>query len=169
MGASWLEALDTPYDVDVTSGNAHVRLRVAVLNTGAAVGVTGYRWQYRKGAGTWTNITATSSDVKTFTSAWFTDGDDIPQLLTASTYQSDNNAAESATGVLTLTAGLAVDTEFESEIALEVVAADVADSDSLTFRLVQSDETPFGTYTETPTFTITKTAVPGVRYVAILR
>ena len=104
-GASWLAALNTPITVDVTSGNVQLRLRVGVTNSGGT-GATAYKWQYRKdagaGFGAWTDITASSANVKTFATSHFADGDDVPQLITASAYQSDNNAAEESTGAFTL-------------------------------------------------------------------
>jgi hypothetical protein len=155
-GAAWLAALNTSTTVDVTSGNAQLRLRVGVTNSGTS-GATAYKWQYRKNAGTWTDLTASSANVKTFASGDFADGDDVPQLITGGAYQSDNNAAEESTGAFTLPAGLAGSTSVESEIALEVISADVANTDTLEFRIVQADNTPLDAYSQTPSMTISKT------------
>ena len=82
----------------------------------------------------------------------------MAQLITSGTYQTDNNAAEDNTGTFTLTAGLAAGARFETEIALEFIAADLSNDDSLNFRVTQSDATALDTYTNTANITIAKAA-----------
>lgn len=160
--AQWAAALDTDITVDVTAGNVQQRLRISVENTGSGAGASAFKIRVSKNGGAYADVTASSSNVKTFNTANFADGDDVTQLITTGTYQSDNNAAEDSTGAFTLTAGLAAATRFEAEIALEFVAADLANADTLDFRITQSDSTVLTTYTVTPRATITKTggAVP---------
>ena len=153
-GASWLAALDTTVNIDVGAGNVQRRLRISIENTGTAASGTVFKCQYRKNGGTWTDITASSSNVKTFASAYYADGDDVPQLLTGGTYQSDNNAAEESTGTFTLTAGLAAGSTFETEIALEFIQANVANTDTLDFRIVTSAGVALDAYDFTPQVTI---------------
>lgn len=155
-GATWAAALDTGLTVDVSAGNVQQRLRISIENTGGSTGASAFKIRVSKNGGAYADVTASSSNVKTFNTTWFADGDDVPQLITAATYQSDNNAAEESTGAFTLTAGLAASTIFEAEIALEFVAADLADADTLDFRITQSDGTVLDTYTVTPRATIVK-------------
>ena len=157
-GASYAGDLDTSIDVDVTGGNVQKRLRIAISNTGTAVGASAFKLRYSKNGGAYADVTASSSNVKTFDTSHFADGDDVGQLIDTGTYQADNNAAEENTGAFTLTAGLAALTKFECEIALEFIAADLADNDSLDFRVTQSDGTVLDTYTNTANATITKGA-----------
>lgn len=164
-GAAWLAALNTAITVDVTSGNVQRRLRVGFANSGGA-GATAYKWQYRKTPtpNTWTDINATSTNVKTFASSDFADGDDVPQLITGGSYQTDNNAAEELTGAFTLPAGLGT-ASVESEIALEVISADLANTETLEFRILQANDTLFDAYTVLPSMTIQKGAAAAVSLV----
>jgi hypothetical protein len=158
-GAAWLAALNTPITVNVTSGNVQLRLRVGITNTGGGSSVTAYKWRFwytGVTSGPFTDVTSISSPVRTFLTSHFADADDVPQLITGGSYQADNNAAEESTGALTLPAGLAGSTSFESEIALEIIAAAVNDTDTLEFELFQADNTPLDTYTEVPLMTIQK-------------
>jgi hypothetical protein len=155
-GAAWLAALNTAINVDVTSGNVQLRLRVGVTNSGGT-GATAYKWRYEKNnSGTLVDITNSSTNVRTFATSDYADGDDVPQLITGGSYQSDNNAAEESTGAFTLAAGLAASTSVESEIALEVIAADLNHTDTLEFFITQVDNTVLDTYTQVPSMAIVK-------------
>jgi hypothetical protein len=154
-GASWLAALNTGISVNVTSGNALVRLRVGITNSGSN-GATAYKWQYSKNGGTLTDITDVSANVWTFLTAYFADGDDVPQLITGGAYDTDNHAAEESSGAFTMLTGLAGSTSIESEIALELIADDLANADTLEFYIVEADGTPLDTYTEVPMITMIK-------------
>ncbi len=155
-GASYAAALDTTYDLDLSGGNAQLRLRIGIENTGGGAGASAFKLRYSKNGGAYADVTSASSNVKVVSTTYFADGDDVPQLITSGTYQSDNNAAEDSTGAFTLTAGLAAAARFEAEIALEFIAADLADNDSLDFRVTQSDATVLDTYTVTANVTINK-------------
>jgi len=154
-GATWLAAINTNIGVDVSAGNAQLRLRVAFTVTGGTGG-TAFKWIYAKNGGAVTDITASSSNVKTFNSTHFADGDDVPQFLSSGTYVSNNNAAEESTGAFTLGAAIDVDEDVESEIAIELIAADLANNDTLDFRIVEGDGTVFTTYTEVARITVIK-------------
>lgn len=154
--ATYAAALDTTLDIDVTSANVKKRLRIGIENTGSGAGASAFKLRCSRNGGAYFDVTASSTYVKTTASTWFADGDDVPQIITSGTYQSDNNAAEESTGAFTLTAGLAASTKFETEIALEFISADLADNDSLDFRVTQSDGTVLDTYTNTANATITK-------------
>ena len=155
-GATWLAAINTNFDVDVSAGNVQLRLRVAFTVTGGTGG-TAFKWIYAKNGGAVTDITASSSNVKTFNSAHFADADDVPQFLSSGTYVTNNNAAEESTGAFTLGTAIDVDEDVESEIAIEVIAADVAHANVLTFGIVEGDGTLFTTYTQFPSLLVIKT------------
>jgi len=157
-GATYAAALDATMDIDVNSGNVQKRLRIGIENTGTVIGASAFKLRVSKNGGAYADVTSTSSNVKTFATSNYADGDDVPQLITSGTYQVDNNAAEESTGTFTLTAGIAAATKFEAEIALEFIAADLADNDSLDFRVTQSNATVLDTYTNTANITITKAA-----------
>ncbi len=156
--ATWAEDLDTSHAVDTSGGNVQLRLRIGVENSGTAIGATAFKIRCSRNSGAYFDVTASSTYVKTFGTAYYGDGDDVPQIITSGTYQADNNAAEGNTGAFTLTAGLAVATKFEAEIALEFIAADLSNADTLDFRITQSDATVLDTYTQTARATITAAA-----------
>jgi hypothetical protein len=154
-GAAWLAALNTPISVDVSSGNVQLRLRVGIVNTGGPGTVVDYKYKQQRNALGYVDITTTSSMVKTFATSDFADEDDVPQLITGGTYQTNNDAADE-TGGFTLPSALGGDVSFESEIALELIAADLTNGDTLQFRIVELDETLLDTYTQLPSITIVK-------------
>lgn len=155
QAASWLAALNTNVSVVVTGGNARLRLRTAFTVSGATGG-TAFKWQYAKNGGAWTDLTASSSNVRTFTSAYYADGDDVPQAISGGSYVANNNGAEEAAGDFTLGVAIAAGEHAESEVALEVVSADVANNDTLDFRIVLSDGTAFSTYSQVGRITVVK-------------
>ena len=195
VGASWLAALNTPITVDIVTGtdflrdelglvtdaegnlitvqapggpNARVRLRVGIHNTSAILGASGFKWQFRVNAGTWTDLTSSSAHVRTFDSAYFADGDDVPQSITAGSYQANNNAAEESTGEFTLAAGLAGGFYFETELALEIIGADVSlTNDTLDFRIVLASGALLNTYSQVPQLLARLVSVTLVRPAAV--
>ena len=120
----------------------------------ATAATPAFKWQYQKNAGGWVDITAASSNVKTFNSSNFADGDDvISQLLGTETYNSSNAAAEETSGTFTMPNDLLVGTVIETEISVTIISADLANLDDLDFRIVLSDATELDTYTQTATLT----------------
>lgn len=167
-GATWRANQDTNVTVDCTAGNQQLRLRAGVINGGGVGSDTGFKWRFSKNAGAYTDLTASSSNVKTFASAHYADGDDVPQILTAGDYLTDNNSAEESTGAFTLGAGLGASERFESETTLELIAADLANNDTLDFRITLADNTVLTTYTVTPRVTIQKGAGDPVRRLGLM-
>lgn len=129
MGASWAAAANTNITVKFFT-NIIGRCRLAVHNTGAgSSGATAYQWKFRVNGGSWTNLTASSTPIRTRSTSYYADGDDVTQLLTTGSYLSNNNAAEESTGAFTLSAGLAGSQRFESEVSFEVLGASVSHDD----------------------------------------
>ena len=153
-GATWRANLNTDITGLVVDSDVELRLRYEIKVTVATATTPAFKWQYRKNAGTWTDITAASSNVKTLNSSNFADGDDvISQLLGTEAYNSSNAAAEETSGTFTMPNDFLVGTVIETEIAVTIVSADLANLDDLDFRIVESDATEFTTYTQTATLT----------------
>ena len=176
-GSAALAAQDTPYDADVSSGNVKVHVRVRVDETGGANGGNTDTWQLqvKKNTGSWVNVTASSSDFKTDTASGLTDDGATTDRSTDPISNPGSGAfhagvQEEGDGVLT---HKLVKNDFTEHVyAGEVVSADVADSDQLTFRVSLNGGIPGLLHNVTPTIDITKgsgtqTVVPdGVASVA---
>lgn len=145
------------------SGNTKVHLRVRVQETGGLSGAStdDYALQYRKNGGTWTNVTASSSDVQADTTSSLTDGG-------VTTNRATNGLAD---GTGTFVAGeqeeangviedrqLTANNYTEHVWALLLIDADLADGDLLEFRVTLNAGSPGITNSVTPSITITKAA-----------
>lgn len=158
-GATWNAALNAGVNVDVSSGNATIRLRVRFRDTAnGATGATAFKWRYSKNVGAYADLTGASANVRLKTSAYYANGFDTVELFEADGYYYyvDNNAGLDTAGTFTLGVGLHGFRVVETEACLEVVAADVANGDTLDFRVALDDgsSTPFTTYTQTPRITV---------------
>ena len=153
-GATWRANLNTDITGLNVDSDVPLRLRYEIKITVAPATTPAFKWQYRKNGGTWTDITAASSNVKTLNSANFADGDDvISQLLGTEAYNSSNAAAEETSGTFTMPNDFLVGTVIETEIAVTIISADLANLDDLDFRIVKSNATVLDTYTQTATLT----------------
>jgi len=161
-GATWLELINTNTTIDVDGGNVSKRLRILVKNTGGASTAQAFKYRFSKNSGAYGDMTAVSSSIRTVGTANFADGDDlVDSLLGSGTLVTNNNAAEETSGTFTLgTQFVGVD-EIETELSFQVVAADLANTDTIDIRVYESDATAFTTYTQTPRITITKTGGGG--------
>jgi hypothetical protein len=165
-GSSALAAQDIAPDIDVSSGNQQAHIRVSIEETGGGSGVADDTWQlqYSKNGGTWTNVTASSSNVQADTGSGLTDDGATtnrasePILDPVSTWQAGKQ--EEGNGVLAF--GQNNDTYTEHVYAVLLIAADLADGDALTFRVSYEAGTPGFTHNVTPTIDVTKglTIVP---------
>ena len=88
-GPTPLAAVDTTPEIPL---NTTTLLRARVRNTGG-LGATAFRWAYSLNGGAWTPITTSSSVIRAVAAAAFANDDDVPQILGAGTYLTDNNAA----------------------------------------------------------------------------
>lgn len=155
-GRTPLAAADANVTIDVDTAFG---LQTRVYNSGGE-GATGYKYQYRKNAGAWTDLTTSSSNVKLVLTADYANGDDVLEYLSGSgTFVANNNAALESTGTITLPAALGAGEAFESHITCELVGSDLADEDTIGIRLVETDGTALDTYTATITITANETAV----------
>lgn len=170
-GSSPLDAEDTNITVNVDGGDQQVHLRIRIDETGAGSlgGATtdDYQLQYSKNGGAYTSVTASSSDVHADTGSSLTDGG-------ATTDRATNGISNPASG--SFVAGiqeegdgqianwqLTADNFTEHVWALLVVAADLANGNTLAFRVTLNGGSPGMTNNVTPTITIQKTSASSIR------
>lgn len=116
-----------------------------------------WRLQYSKNSGTWTNVTTSSSNVKGFNSSNLTEGQATTERLTggSGSWQAGKCSEDGeVNSVMLLTPSY---TEFV--YSLTIVAADVAEDDTLDFRVLKDGSSI--TYSVTPRATATKTGGGG--------
>ena len=147
--ASWKDALNTDVSINV---DETFRLRIQVSETagGNWANVLFKLQSNTEGAG-WQDVTAASTNVKSIGSAnttWVLTDDDptTEQLAGAGTFTTgrwdDDGVTETA---ITLDADINDDTELE--FCLQGISGDLDNGDVTTFRVVESDGTPFDNYT----------------------
>ncbi len=147
--ATWYEAanVDAIVPVDTT-----FRQRFVVQETaGGDAGLTqSLQIQYRKNNTGWTNITASSPNIKAVNSTKLTDGADTTQQVGGGTFLTDNNWVEDVDGVTDTSGVFAGNDEAEAEFALQIVGADVNGGDVIELRVVKAGGTVLDAYTNTP-------------------
>lgn len=155
-GATALAAENTQYTALVLADFPTVlRYGVQESGTGSASGAStdDYQLQYSLNGGAFTNVTSSSTVVQGFTSADLTDAAGTTQRLSAGT-------GSFITGEIAETDGLLTDWQLtannHSELlfAIQVMAADTAESDVITFRVLRNGGV-FNTYSVTPQITVT--------------
>ena len=164
-GADWLAASNTGITVDVSGGNEARRVAVAIeVDSGTLSSGSILQAQYNKNAAGWNDITNGSSVLQANPIAGFADGDDVPDLgLGSGTYVLNNDAAEEATGTITLGSDIPAGSRFIAELSFLVIAADVSDTDTVQIRWVKTGPIAFDSYTNTPSITIQKGTVNPAR------
>jgi hypothetical protein len=153
-GASWMAGTNT----DVGSGEGFTegadkdfRIRLVIEATGAVEEHHQYRLQYSLNGGTWTNVTPTSSVVRSVLSANFDDEDPTTQQISTGSFvagEMDENEG------LTDTITELEDQKTEHEYMCRMLAADVGPGDAIDLRVVKSVGGTLDTYTETPTISL---------------
>jgi hypothetical protein len=161
-GATWQDALNTDVGADVSSGNVGGRIRVLIENTGGAATTPSFKWRAKRNGGALFDITASSSYITTNATSYFVDGDDCGvALIGANALITNNNAAEESTGTFTLPVDFTGSADIEAELSYLLVAADLADADTIDIYVSLSDGTALDTYTEVPRITVTKSSGGG--------
>lgn len=150
--ASWIYALNIDGSLDVDT-NYRIRLLIQETNNGAAVSKV-WKFQRSYNSGAWTDITTTSSVVKAVSSSYFADGDDCTQQLGSGTFISTNSGMSEDGNTGSVLIGTNYETE--AELAFQIVSGDVANNDTIEIRAVESDSTLLGTYTRTPSITVSE-------------
>lgn len=141
-----------------TVANTVVVLRIGLQESGAG-SVSGattddYQLQRSVAGGAFGNVTGASSGVRGFASASLTDAGTTTQLLSAGT--GAFVAGEISESGLVTDRQITANNFTELLYALEIVAADVAEGNAITFRVLLNGATTNMTYTVTPTINITK-------------
>jgi hypothetical protein len=159
-GAAALAAENASHGL-VVSGNTAIVLRYGVQESGAgsASGLTtdDYQLQHNLNGAGFVDTTAGSTVVQGFTSADLTDADPTTQRLSAGT-------GSFIAGEISETDGLLTDWQLTannfSELlyAIQVIDADTAVGDSITFRVLRNAGV-FNTYSVTPTLTVVLNAI----------
>lgn len=142
-----LAAQDTNINPTI-SGNYSTQLRFRLDETGGAAGSTNtWQLQYSHNGGAYTNVTTSSSVVLVHDSTHFTNNSDLGSLRIGG---DTIGRGFDTTGSFTATLGATE--EQEHLFALTVVAADVANNDTIDFRILEAGATI--TYNVTPRITV---------------
>lgn len=157
-GSTALAAENTAPTISVVSGNATCQLRYGVQESGsgsASGGTTDdYQLQYAKNGGAFANVAGASSNVRAFPSASLTDAAATTQRLSAGTGSFIAGEIDEADGIVT-DWQLTADNFSELLFSIELVSADLAHGDTLTFRVLRNGAV-FNTYSVTPTINVNK-------------
>jgi hypothetical protein len=159
--ASWIALANTNWTQDIDA-DAQFRVRFLIQET-AGVAEADFQeiLQYNLNGAGWNNVTGASSVIRGVLSSNYADGDNTTQQIGAGTFITTNaGMVEGDGGPASTTApDFAGSDETEFEFMLEIQAADVVDADTIQLR-VTNNGTALGTYTNTPTVTVTE-AVAG--------
>jgi MSHA biogenesis protein MshQ len=157
-GSTAIAAQDTNISRDVAAGNSNLQLRLRAQEINALPGaaVDDFQLQYSKNAGAYTNVTGGSANVRGFNSASLSDGGATTNRLGA-------GSGSFVAGVIAED-GLADNHQITASnyteylFSLTLVSADLANADTLDFRLLRNGVT-IAAYSVVPRITITKVTV----------
>lgn len=168
LTATVLAGEDTNVNVDVTSGNVQLQIRVMVQEIGdgsiSGAATDDYGWQYNKNVTGNVALDDVSSNIRAYASTGLTDG-------AATTNRATDGVADGGgtfvAGEQEADNGLIEDHQLtannftEHVCAFELVAADLVDTDSIVLRMTLNGGNPGMTNTAAPTITITKSGNGG--------
>jgi hypothetical protein len=164
--ATWKAAANTNINGDVTSGNLDLRIRIAAQEVGTtAATFTASLWVSKNG-GAYAAISDVTSNVKSVDSANLTDNANTTQQITGFTFVAGR--VDDVDNIMSSTSSIAQNSGTEFEWMIRLISADLANGDTLDFRVYRSGA-PITTYTNTGRITIIKsggggTAVPVFSY-----
>lgn len=154
-GSTAIDAQDTNITRSVNS-NSNLLFRARIQETSGGTNIitpTTWQLQYSKNSGTWTNITTSTSNVKAFDSTNLTDGGATTNRLGAGTGSFVAGLVEES-GLIDDFAGLSASNYTELLYTLTLVSADLANNDTLDFRITYNGTTM--TDTVSPRITASK-------------
>jgi hypothetical protein len=157
-GAVALAAQDTAVTGDISNGDATGTLRIRLQSTTAVAvpAIDDWQLQYdRNASGSWINVGTVTMHVATYDSPNLTGTGATTNRLTGGT--GSFVAGEVSEDGTANDKGWAGNNFTEFVYALKVKAADVANGDTLQFRIVRNGATTTMTYTVTPTINIIQT------------
>jgi hypothetical protein len=160
-GSTALAAQNTPPSVDMASGDVNLQLRLRLQETGSANMISSDVWQlqYDKNASdSWSDVTTSSSVVAAYNSANLSGTLNGGSRLGAGTgvYYNGN---QSETGSV-IGPAVAAGNYTEGLYSISLKQADLADADTLRFRVLRNGATTGMTYTQVPTINLIKTSAP---------
>lgn len=157
-GSSPIDAENTSISRAVNAdSDLHLRLLIQATNTAPGASTDDYQLQYSKNSGTFTNITASSADVQGYASAGLTDGSATTNRATNGISDGTGSfvAGEQAESGL-VTDHLLTGSNFTEHVfALRLLFADLANADTIDFRLLVNGGTMV--YNVTPQITVSQT------------
>ena len=159
-GSTVLAAQDTAPTVDVSS-DANLQLRARLQSTSAVDVPATDDWQLqweRNASGTWTNVAAAGT-VNGYNSPNLTDGAATTNRLTGGS--GSFIAGKVSEDGLVDDRGWTANNFTELLYAMTLRSADLANADTLRFRVLRNGATTGLTFTATPTINVTKAAVTG--------
>ncbi|MCH7535023.1 MAG: hypothetical protein IH948_04655 [Bacteroidetes bacterium] len=145
----------------IQSTDANFRVRFLIQET-AGVAFSNFKedLQYNKNNTTWNDVDDSSSlNVRMSASIHFAHGDDTTQQIGTGTFLSNNDGMnETNPPASTMVPDYAGNDETEFEFCVQIRNADVANNDTIELR-VTKDGTVLNTHTNTPSITVSKSAV----------
>lgn len=154
IGATWIAAANTDW---TQASNAPFRVRFVIQETGgASASGQGFQLQYNRNSAGWVDVTASSSVVKSFGSTNIVDGQDTTQQVGGGTFVTPNAGVDEVDGAVG-SATFAGSDETELELCIKIITADIVNNDTIQLRIVEADLTALGTYSNTPSITVSKT------------
>lgn len=150
-GAGWHEAEDTLHDFPTGELDVNVRLRFSIHVEAGPVDDVEPQIQYNLNTVGWNDITASSSVARVSASGNFTDGDDTTEhgvtFVGTGSFITNNDGMDDGDGVAgALTNDLTAQDYEALEYCFQLREADLADNDSIEFRLVRFEGPQFTSY-----------------------
>ena len=155
---TWLAAEDTSGNLDVSAGNVNFRIRFVVAETAGNAANSDYSIYYSKNSGTYAAVSGVSSNVQFADASSSADA----TTLTTANYQLTAGTGTAANGEYSedavVSTNISGNNYVEQEYGLVLIAADLADTDTLDFRVYYNGAAA-DVYDVTPRITVDKTVI----------
>ena len=154
--ATWKAAANTNINVDMLGGNVPLRIRLCAQETGTTAATFAANLFMSKNGGAYAQVTAATANAKVIDSANFVDNANTTQQVSAFTFVAGR--MDDVDGTTGATASIVQNSGTEFEFMVQLVAADLANGDTLDFRVYRSG-VAIAVYTNTPRITIFEDAI----------
>ncbi len=142
--SNWIAAENTAWN---QLPDVNFRLRFLIQETAGSGATESFQLQYRQNGGTWTDVNASSSVVRSFASDNLTDGGDTTEQMAGSgSFITDNNGIDEVDGLAGATVYVGSD-DAEYEYVVQVRSADTKYGDKIEMRLIDGSDVVLDTYT----------------------
>lgn len=159
----WLAAEDT--DITLFTGLKFLLRFTAQEAGGTATVDTDFQFQYNKNSAGWNDVTTSSNVVKAITPSAFSNGANCTKRLSGTgTFESSAAGCTTDGGSGGTSCDIVANGNTETECGLQLVDSDIADGDTIQFRITSPDYTI--SYDVTPTLTVEKTGITVSKSVA---